>query len=259
MSQSEPTEPRESDRTGLVLAAGFGARQTLEGEAVPKPLIPVAGRALILRTMDGLQAAGCSRVVVVLGHRADQIRRFLDDAYDGPLDVIPVMNDEYRLGNGVSVLAARQHLPDDFVLSMADHVFDPQVMDLVARHQSPPNGSALVVDSKLDSILDLDDATKVLVRESKVTRIGKGLTDFNAVDCGLFLANDALLEALNGLYSRNGDVSLSEGVQVLATEGRMAALDLGKARWQDVDTKEMLSAAERLLPAESLGISHPSS
>lgn len=195
---------------------------------------------------------------MVLGHRADQMRRFLDDRYHGPLEVIPVMNDQYRLRNGVSVLAARPHLPDDFILSMADHVFDPEVMDLVARHQTPPGGSALVVDSKLDSILDMDDATKVLVRESMITKIGKGLTDFNAVDCGLFLAGSALLDALDGLYSNSGDVSLSEGVQVLAERGRMAALDLGQARWQDVDTGEMLSAAERLLPAESLGITYPS-
>ncbi|HLE55461.1 MAG TPA: NTP transferase domain-containing protein, partial [Rhodothermia bacterium] len=61
-------------RTGVVLAAGLGSRlQGASDETLLKPLTPVGGRPLILRTIDSLSKAGCSSVVVVVGHGAADI------------------------------------------------------------------------------------------------------------------------------------------------------------------------------------------
>jgi 1L-myo-inositol 1-phosphate cytidylyltransferase len=235
------------ERTGLILAAGYGSRHAEGDKTVLKPLLDVGGRALILRAIDSLRTAGCSRVVVVLGHEAEQIQSFVQESYSGDAAVDFVINPRFDLKNGVSVLAASELLTEEFVLAMADHVFEPSVMALVAAASSPQDGATLIVDSKVDSILDIDDATKVLVRDGRIERIGKDLEDFNAVDCGVFVAGPALLRALDGILRAKGDASVSEGVQELANRGRMEALDLGDARWQDVDTAEMISAAEGLL------------
>lgn len=234
-------------RTGLVLAAGYGARHALGNDLILKPLLPVGGRALILRTLDSLELAGCSRVVVVVGYAEDRIRQFLQESHYGELELVLVSNERFDLNNGVSILAARNVLPEEFVLAMADHVFEPAVMQLVARHMCPPQGARLVVDFKLDAVFDIEDATKVIVENGRVVRIGKELSEFNAVDCGLFLAGHSLIDALDEVFQATGNVSLSQGVQRLAQQGRMHALDIGPGRWQDVDTTEMLSAAERLL------------
>jgi 1L-myo-inositol 1-phosphate cytidylyltransferase len=219
---------------------------------VPKPLLPVAGRELLLRTLDSLAVAGCTRVVIVLGHRFEEMERFLSARYDGPIELVTVLNRDFQLSNGVSVLSARPQLPDRFILSMADHVFDREVMEIMARTEAPDQGAAVVVDRKLDSILDMDDATKVASEGRLVRRIGKDLSEFDAVDCGLFLASSALLDALQAVVDRRGDASLSEGVQALADRGLMGCIDLGEAWWLDVDTPEMLEAAEgRLARPES--------
>jgi choline kinase len=235
------------DRTGLILAAGYGARQPGNAGSVVKPLVEVAGRPIIFRVLDQLHEAGCTRAVVVLGHEAAQVRRMIEAAYEGNIAVDFVVNPRYDLQNGISVLAARDLLGNEFVLSMADHVFDPCVTQLVRTYRLPPGAATLVVDRKLDAIFDVDDATKVMVDGSRITRIGKDLTNFNAVDCGIFIAGLSLLEAIDRVYSSRGDASLSAGVQGLASAGGMLALDLGACRWQDVDTPEMLYEAERLL------------
>jgi 1L-myo-inositol 1-phosphate cytidylyltransferase len=240
-------------RTGLVLAAGYGSRHALGDETVLKPLLQVGGRALIFRVMEGLERAGCSRVVVVLGFGEDRIRRYFEEFYDGKAEVVFVSNPRFDLHNGMSVLAARDELPPTFVLAMADHVFDESVMTLVTRHSALDDGATLVVDFKLDSILDIDDATKVFVDGGRILRIGKALEDFNAVDCGLFLAGDSLIQALEDVSRPTGNASLSDGIQELAETGRMEALDLGSGRWQDVDTAETLLAAEQLLAT----VAHP--
>jgi 1L-myo-inositol 1-phosphate cytidylyltransferase len=236
-------------RTGLILAAGLGSRHSPAGTPVPKPLLPVAGRELLLRTIDSLEVAGCRRVVVVLGHRSEEMERFLAERYFGPVELVSVLNRRFQLSNGVSVLSARNELPDHFLLAMADHVFDRKVMEIVAQSELPSQGAVVVVDRKLASILDMDDATKVACEGPLVRRIGKTLAQFDAVDCGVFLASTSLLDALQSVESRKGDASLSEGVQVLADRDQMRWIDLGDGWWQDVDTPEMLQAAESRLSA----------
>ncbi|MEU3861780.1 nucleotidyltransferase family protein [Streptomyces sp. NPDC028722] len=63
-------EPR-TDVAGLLLAAGGGRR--LGGR--PKALLAHRGRPLVEHAVGVLRAAGCGRIHVVLGARADEVRR----------------------------------------------------------------------------------------------------------------------------------------------------------------------------------------
>lgn len=54
----------------IVLAAGAGTRMQSD---LPKPLHPVDGRAMVLRVIDALSETSPERVVVVVGHGADQV------------------------------------------------------------------------------------------------------------------------------------------------------------------------------------------
>lgn len=60
-----------SGRSAIVLAAGRGTRMR---SALPKVLHPVAGRPMLEWVLDAARAAGCRRILVVVGHGADQIR-----------------------------------------------------------------------------------------------------------------------------------------------------------------------------------------
>lgn len=61
----------------FVLAAGFGTRMRPLTDATPKPLLPVAGRALIDHALDRCAEAGVSRAVVNLHYLGDAIRAHL--------------------------------------------------------------------------------------------------------------------------------------------------------------------------------------
>ena len=234
-----------NNRTGVILAAGLGSRLAgATGFDGPKPLIPVGGTPLIVRAVAGLERAGCDWVVIVLGFQGEHIERVVKQHYQGPAELIFAHNPRYELANGMSVLAARDWVEGEFVLTMADHIFDPTVLELVRDVRPPPNGAALLVDYKLDTIFDMDDATKVLVKDGRITRIGKELASFNAVDTGLFVCTGALFGALEKVYAQHGDVSLSDGVQALCAADEMTGIDIGEGAWQDVDDPEMLERAE---------------
>lgn len=61
----------------MLFAAGFGTRMGALTADRPKPLIPVAGRALIDHALDLADDAGINHIVVNLHYRGDQIRAHL--------------------------------------------------------------------------------------------------------------------------------------------------------------------------------------
>lgn len=237
-----------ANREAVILAAGFGSRlQGVSDETTIKPLTPVAGRPLLYRTIDGLVDAGCERIVIVIGYGAEELQSAVESGYDREVDLHFVVNPHYKLANGVSVLCARDHVKGDVVLTMADHVFDSAVLRMAVDYECPSDGACLLVDSKVDEVFDIDDATKVWVEHDRLVEIGKQLDRYNRIDTGCFVIGSALFGELASVYEAKGDVSLSDGVQALARTGKMKVLDIGGLRWQDVDTPEMFEHAEAWL------------
>jgi len=79
----------------VVLAAGEASRL-----GRPKQLVAYRGRSLIRGAVEAALGGGCSPVVVVLGARAEQVRREIE-----PRDVRVVVNSAWREGMAASVRA----------------------------------------------------------------------------------------------------------------------------------------------------------
>ena len=236
------------NKTGVVLAAGLGSRMSKqEADDIIKPLTEIDSLGLLLRTIYSLEKASCIEIVIVLGWKADEIQNNIRKKYKGNSNLQFIYNSNYKLSNGISVLCAKDYVRGEFILTMADHILDDRIMNLVKNHNKIKSGAVLCVDYKIDTIFDIDDATKVFEEKGSVTKIGKAIKHYNCIDTGVFICSIDLMNALERIYSTNGDVSLSEGVQSLADKGKMRILDIGDAYWQDIDNIEMLNHAKKLL------------
>ena len=235
----------------VIIAAGRGSR--LSGRAESKPLLEVGGRALIDRVVEAAVAAGLREFVVVTGYAGEKVERHLEGlARARGLDIAAVRNDEWEKENGLSVLKARELAGDRFLLSMSDHLFDPAILADLAGRAIADGETILAVDGNVrgNALVDLDDVTRVRVRDGRIEAIGKALEDYNAFDTGLFLGTRGLFGALSESQD-GGDYTLSGGLRVLASDGKARVMDIGGRYWIDVDDEKAVAKAEALLGARS--------
>jgi len=230
----------------LIVAAGMGGRLREKGPS--KPLVQIQGVGLLERVITRARAAGVERFFVVTGYRGDDVRAALDalSKREG-IPIVHIVNEEWQRANGVSVLKAKPFLNGPFLLSMCDHLFDPEIIRGLIGSPVEPDTVTLAVDFNVDgSINDLDDVTRVKCAEGRIEHIGKVIRDFNAIDTGAFLCTPVLFAALEASQAA-GDDSISGGMNVLARQGKARVYDVQDRLWLDVDDPASFDKAEELL------------
>jgi 1L-myo-inositol 1-phosphate cytidylyltransferase len=237
----------------VILMAGIGSRLRSSAENVPKPLIQIAGRALFSYIIGALHRAGIENVHVIIGYNGKTLLAGLKPLVPPETKLQAIHNPEWQKGNGISVLAAKSQVRAPFLLMMGDHLFDPAIVDLVIR-SAESDSLNVAVDRKISAIFDLADAMKIKTDANRVIAIGKDLRDFDAIDTGVFVASPEIfvyLERAKG--AGNGDCSLADGVRAMARDRKVRAIDIGEAWWQDIDTPEMLVAAQKIMRGSRQG------
>jgi 1L-myo-inositol 1-phosphate cytidylyltransferase len=229
----------------VILMAGEGSRLRGSDKTFLKPFVPVLGRPLICYTIDALIHAGIKKANFIVGYQSGRMTALVKQLIPSELEPCFIENRDWEKPNGISVLAAANHMTSPFLLTMSDHLFDQPIVELLLRN-AVFDQLNLAVDRKLDSIFDVDDAMKVQTWGDRILKIGKNLTVYDAIDTGLFVCPLDIFDYLERV-KRDGDCSLADGVQLMASDGKARAVEIGDAWWQDIDTPEMLACAETQL------------
>ncbi len=186
--------------TGVILAAGQGAR--LNGGQGPRPkcLVPLGGDTLLSRNVRLLRDAGIDEVVVVIGCDADGVRRSCSS-------VTFVENPIFARTNSLySLWLARTHLTNGFVVMNCDVLVHPQ---LLADLLSADFEDALLVDYVAARPRYGDEEMKVKVRRGLVADISKVLPADEADGENVGVARfgqtgaAALIEEMDALVAAN--------------------------------------------------------
>ena len=133
--------PHPSPVAAILLAAGRSRRM-----GAFKPLLPFGAQTVIETCVNNLLAAGCDEVVVVLGHRAEEVRAAL-----AHLPVSFALNDEAGSEMGVSIARGVEALTGDdgaagaVLIALGDQpaVTAKEIESIVAAHRR--TGARLVV------------------------------------------------------------------------------------------------------------------
>jgi len=232
---------------GVVPAAGEGTRLRPLTDDRPKALVELGGRPLLAHGFDTLLELGVAALVVVVGHRGDEIVERFGDAYSGvPIEYV---EQPEPVGLADAVLRAEPHVDGDFVLLNGDNVFDAAPASLLERHRATDADATLLVDevttdeAAATGVLRFDDdgALDGVVEkpvDPPSTRVTRG--------CYVF--SPAVFHACHLVRpSANGEHELSDAVDLLLRAGRPVETAAVDGRCVNVNTPEDLAAAERLI------------
>ena len=211
---------------------------------LPKVLVPVCDRPMVEYVLEALEQGGVAKSVVVVGHRADLVRKTLD-GWSG----VSFADQTEQLGTGHAVMMCRDQLKDhdgavlvvagDSPLMQSDSIaallaeFDrePSACILGTGYRDEPQGFGRVVrdgDGKFDAIVEEKDATD---EQRKITEVNLSCYVFNCQD---------LLWALDQLGNDNNQR------EYYVTDCPGILKDAGKA----------VKAMDVLKPCESLSINN---
>jgi NDP-sugar pyrophosphorylase family protein len=209
----------------VVLAGGLGTRMWPETAALPKTLLPVAGRPFASYQLAWLAASGIDNVVYCIGHLGDQIRLYVGDGSAWGLSVRYVdESDQLRGTAGALRLALDSEvLDEDFLVLYGDswlQVNPAAVLAALREHGEPALMTVFRNDGRWDG-------SNVVLEGARVARYAKGLADpppaMRWIDYGLLaLRREVIAERVPaGLR-----LDLAPVCEVLAAEGLLAGLEV---------------------------------
>src|SRR6516164_9671342 len=234
---AEKLKPATAPKHAMVLAAGLGTRMRPFNGRVPKPLVPVGGKALIDYVLDRLAAQGVERTVVNVHHLAGRKRPKIiisDERGEllgtggGVVKALP------KLGNGPFF-----HINSDTIwidgvkpnLARLADAFDPARMDAL-----------LLLATTASSIGYTGRGDFSMAADGRLTRRGeREVVPF-------VYAGAAILTPAFFAGAPAGAFSMSPLFDRAAEAGRLCGLRL-EGVWMHVGTPEAIAAAERALLA----------
>lgn len=136
----------------IILAAGMGKRLGRYTQENTKCMVEVNGERLIDRVIKQLARLSLTRIVIVVGYKADNLMRYIGSRYDSKIKIEYINNPIYDKTNNIYSLALAKDImcEDDTILLESDIIFDDSVLDALISH--PDRDLALV--AKCESWMD---------------------------------------------------------------------------------------------------------
>lgn len=234
-------------QSAMVLAAGLGTRMRPLTDTMPKPLVKVAGKALLDHVLDRLADAGVARAVVNMHYLGEQIEAHLK----GRIKPVITVSDErgVLLGTGGGVVKALPvlgnapffHINSDTIwidgvrpnLVRLAEAFDPAAMDAL-----------LLLASTTGCIGYTGRGDFIMQGDGRLRRRGEREV------APFVYAGAAILSP--GLFkdAPTGEFSLTTLFDRAAEQGRLSGLRL-EGLWMHVGTPDAIAAAEDAIKAST--------
>lgn len=154
----------------IVLAGGEGRRLRPVVRDLPKPMATVAGRPFLWWLLSRLKQQRVPRVILSVGYKAEVIRSYFGDVFDGM--EIAYSTEHEPLGTGGAMrLALEQAKEAEVTVLNGDTFTDINLQDLVSQFESSVTDlaigvthlddiaryGAVVIDEQTDAVIGFDE------------------------------------------------------------------------------------------------------
>lgn len=238
------------DFTVIILAAGEGKRMKSKHSKVTHKIL---GKSMIEWVYNAVKKAGAADCIVVVGHRADEVRECLGEKVKYAIQ-------EQQLGTGHAVMQVVPYLKekeDGYVMIMCGdmplissdtiknaikkHIEDKNAVTILTAEFDDPTGYGRIVKNgdKVIKIIEEKDATP---QEKNIKEVNSGLYCFNV---------KPLIEALQRITNNNNqkEYYLTDTIEILINQGEKVETYKIKDNYEimGINDKIQLSQAVKIL------------
>ena len=241
-----------TERVAIILAAGISTRMNTK---LAKVLHEVCGRPMLAYVLDACRKVGITRIYVVVGFSAEQVKeRFADSK-----DIVWVQQDE-QLGTANAVFCCKEHLKDfegeTLILCGDGPLIRAQTLKtLIEKHESGQSAATLAT-AVLDDptgygriIRDLYGNIQGIIEDSDCTEAQLAIKEINPSN--YLFNNKILFEAIEEVKPDNvkGEYYLTDAVSGIIATGHkvMAVTAVQPDEAIGINSRAQLSAASKIM------------
>lgn len=226
-------------KTALVLAAGNGTRLWPLTQNRPKPYLPLAGKPIIGRIVEGLREAGFEDIYVVCKESEKDMLSYVES-----LNANPIIQ-KRPTGTASAVLSAEQVIDEPFLIASGDHVMDYSIYKDIVHSWDGNNmvATKFMTDVSRFGVLSLD-CGKVSKAVEKPKDVNEGF-----VNLGLYVVLPEVFDDLISVgVSSRGEYEFTD-----VLEGFSSFVTIKP--WMDVAYSwQLLDAFDMLYPPDYIHI-----
>jgi mannose-1-phosphate guanylyltransferase len=231
----------------VILAGGYGTRLRPLTYSIPKPLVPLVGKPLIVRMIESLPQS-VDTVVLAVSYMKEALEEHFKSQPCGKKVV--VVHEASPLGTGGAIKNVAQHLDETFIAMNGDCISSLDFRSLVKTHRENGGIGTIALwqvdDPTAFGVVELDKANRVINFQEKPRR-EEARSDL--INAGYYVFEPEILD-----YIGKGQVSIEREVfPNILDYGLFGHRFTG--HWMDCGTRESFLAAQAMI----LDLEQPSS
>ncbi|HWW21334.1 MAG TPA: nucleotidyltransferase family protein [Steroidobacteraceae bacterium] len=223
-----------------ILAGGLATRLGPVTSRTPKSLIAVAGRPFIYHQLELLRSQGIDRVVLCVGHLADQIRASVGDGNGLGLTIRYSYDGDRLLGTGGAIKKALPLLGTDFFVLNGDSYLPCSLAQIQSAYRSAGRPGLMTLvrnDNRWDR-------SNIVYRGGEIVEYDKHSirADMAHIDFGLSVFSKDVFAK----YQPARSIDLADICRELVTSGQLAAFEVS-GRFYEIGSQQGIIETQEFL------------
>ncbi len=229
----------------VILAAGKGSRLNPITLNRTKAMVPILGKPIVERVMEGLAQNGIREFIMVVSREDGEVGRYFREQTTLDADIRFVIQTE-RLGMANALTLAAPHITGTFIMSACDNLIPPKhIGQMISAHYSQNSSATLSLMEIAPSIAGRTGVVE-LQTGGCISRIvekpAPGEAPSNIASLPLYIFSTKLLDYLPEVSpSPRGEYELQDAIQMLIDrDGQVSGVQT-ESRLQLTNASDLLA------------------
>lgn len=211
----------------VILAAGEGTRLKPFTESMPKVMLPVANKPVLLHVINALSENNIRDIVIIVGYKKESIMDYFGNGKEFGVSITYVIQ-EKQIGTGHALMQAKNEIEEEFIVLPGDNMIDGKSISLLVKNKCET--AMLVEKSELPSKYGVVEVKEGIVKNI-IEKPEKAET--NLIFTGMCKFPPHIFDII-GRNIKEGNNKITDSLQLMVEEGENICAVKGNGKWMDI-------------------------